>query len=73
LIFASICRRAVNVPLLGEGDDLLDERLNRLGLGQGRLDLTVLEEPGCEIAQHGAAVSRGAIELLSARFGDAWW
>ena len=38
-------------PLLGEGDDLLDQRLNGLGLGHRGLDRAVLEE-ACRHATH---------------------
>ena len=51
--------------LAGGRDQLLDERLDGLGLGHGGLDLAVLEEAGSEVAQHGPAVIRLDAQLLS--------
>ena len=58
---------AAGVQRLGlrEGDELLGEALDRLGLGERGLDLTVLEEAGREVPHHGGAVGGGAIELLA--------
>jgi hypothetical protein len=53
---------------LGQGDQLLDERLDGLRLGHGRGDLAMLEQPRSQVAQHGATVVLGDVELVS---GDA--
>ena len=51
----------IEIPaVLGQGDQLLGERLDFLGFGQGRLDLAVFDQarwPGCAGASGDATVT----------------
>ena len=47
----------------GQGDHLLGERLHLQRLGQGRLDLSVLEEALHQVPPHGDPVLRVAAQL----------
>ena len=56
----------VQVPaVLGQRDQLLGERLDFLGLGQGRLDLAVLQQRGGQVAEEHPAMRRGPLELTA--------
>ena len=56
---------ACETAALRHGDELLDERLDGLRLGDRGLDLTVLEEARSEVAEHRAAVIFLHAELLT--------
>src|SRR5262249_39558385 len=53
----------VQIAALAQGDQLLHDRAEILGLGQRRHDLLVLDERSRHVAEHGAAMLRRAVEL----------
>jgi hypothetical protein len=55
----------VKVALLGQRDELLDLRLDRLGLRLGGLDALVLDDLLAEVAQQRLAVGRVAAQLVT--------
>jgi len=53
----------VQIATLAQGDQLLDDRTQLLGLGQGGHDLLVLDQRGRHIGEHRLAMARGAAQL----------
>jgi hypothetical protein len=53
----------VQVAALAEGDELLHHRAKLLGLGQRGGDLLMLDQRRAQIAEHGLAMLRRAVEL----------
>jgi hypothetical protein len=56
----------VQIAALAERDQLVDDPLHFLGLGQGRLDLLMLDQRAGHVGEHRLAMLMGAVQLAIA-------
>src|SRR5918996_1580282 len=57
----------VQIAPLAQGDQLLDQRPQLLGLGQRGLDLLVLDQRNGHVGEHRLAVARRAVQLAAVK------